>query len=90
MERFRAVGGRVPGAIAGVRGKGLIIGIALTFPGKEVWQELIERGFICNLTQDVVIRLLPALTIDEADLEAFAVALEEVLRNISRRGVAIK
>ena len=80
MERFRAVGGRVPGAIAEVRGKGLIIGIALTFPGKEVWQELIERGFICNLTQDVVIRLLPALTIDEADLEAFAVALEEVLR----------
>lgn len=80
MDRFRAVGEKVPGAIAEVRGKGLLMGIVLTFPGKDVWQELIARGFICNLTQDVVIRLLPALTIDEADFEAFAVALEEVLR----------
>ena len=80
MDRFRAVGEKVPGAIAEVRGKGLLMGIVLTFPGKEVWQELIARGFICNLTQDVVIRLLPALTIDEADFEAFAVALEEALR----------
>ncbi len=80
MDRFRAAGNKVPGAIAEVRGKGLIIGIVLTFPGKEVWQELIERGFICNLTQDVVIRLLPALTIEQDDLEAFAVVLEELLR----------
>ena len=80
MDRFRAVGEKVPGAIAEVRGKGLLMGIVLTFPGKDVWQELIARGFICNLTQDVVIRLLPALTIDEADFEAFAAALEEALR----------
>ena len=80
MNRFRAVGEKVPGAIAEVRGKGLLIGIVLTFPGKDVWQELIARKFICNLTQDVVIRLLPALTIDQADLEAFAVTLEDVLR----------
>ena len=80
MDRFRKIGEKVPGSIAEVRGKGLIIGIVLSFPGKEVWQELIDRGFICNLTQDVVIRLLPALTIDKADLEAFAQALEEILR----------
>ena len=80
MDRFRKIGENVPGSIAEVRGKGLIIGIVLSFPGKEVWQELIDRGFICNLTQDVVIRLLPALTIDKADLEAFAQALEEILR----------
>ena len=80
MDRFRAIGEKVPGAIAEVRGSGLLIGIVLTFPGKEVWQELIARGFICNLTQDVVIRLLPALTIEQADLEAFAVTLEELAR----------
>ena len=80
MDRFRAVGEKVPGAIVEVRGSGLLIGIVLSFPGKEVWQELIARGFICNLTQDVVIRLLPALTIEQADLEAFAVTLEELVR----------
>ena len=80
MDRFRAVGEKVPGAIVEVRGSGLLIGIVLSFPGKEVWQEIIARGFICNLTQDVVIRLLPALTIEQADLEAFAVTLEELVR----------
>lgn len=77
---FRAIGERLPGTIEQVRGFGMMLGIVLAEPGKEVWQALFDRGFICNLTQDRVLRLLPALTIDEADLEAFARALEEILR----------
>ena len=79
MNRFREVGKKLPGTIKEVRGMGLMIGIDLTFPGKEVWETLIQRGFILNLTQDTILRLLPALTIDKADIETFAVALEEVL-----------
>ena len=79
MNRFREVGRKYPGTIELVRGKGLFIGIVLTKPGKACWEALLNRGFICNLTQDKVLRLLPALTIDKADLEAFAVALEEIL-----------
>lgn len=79
MERFRAIGCKFPGTIAEVRGLGLMIGIQLAFPGKDVWDALLAKGFVLNLTQDCVLRLLPALTIDEADLEAFAVALEDVL-----------
>ncbi len=81
MERFRAVAEACPGKIAEVRGLGLMIGIELTFPGKEVWNALLEAGFILNLTQEKVLRLLPALTIDKADLERFAVALETVLKD---------
>ena len=77
---FRDIGARLPGSIEEVRGFGLMLGIVLTSPGKEVWQALFDRGFICNLTQDRVLRLLPALTIDEADLSAFAAALEDILR----------
>jgi len=77
---FRDIGARLPGSIEEVRGFGLMLGIVLTNPGKEVWQALFDRGFICNLTQDRVLRLLPALTIDEADLSAFAAALEDILR----------
>ncbi len=79
MDRFRKIGEKLPGTIAEVRGKGFLIGIVLTKPGKDVWQELINRGFICNLTQEVVLRLVPALTIDKADLEAFAQTLEDIL-----------
>jgi acetylornithine aminotransferase len=80
MERFRAVGRACPGRIAEVRGMGLMIGIELTAPGKEVWSALLEKGFILNLTKaDTTLRLLPPLTIEKADLEAFALALEEAL-----------
>lgn len=81
-ERFEAVGTKFPGRIAEVRGLGLFIGIELTFPGKEVWEKLINKGFIFNLTQEKVLRLLPALNIEQADLEAFALALEEVLAEV--------
>ncbi|MDQ7831909.1 MAG: aspartate aminotransferase family protein [Desulfovibrionaceae bacterium] len=68
-----------PDKIAGVRGLGLMIGIELAFPGQAVWQELLDRGFVLNLTQDKVLRLLPPLTIPREDLALFASALGAVL-----------
>ena len=79
MERFRAIGRACPGSITEVRGMGLMIGIELAFPGKEIWEQLIDRGFIVNLTQERVLRLLPALNVPQEDLEAFAQNLEELL-----------
>lgn len=81
-ERFRRVAETCPGRITEVRGLGLFIGIELSFPGKEVWEKLINKGFILNLTQEKVLRLLPALNIEQRDLEAFALALEEVLQEV--------
>lgn len=81
MARLREVADRVPGRIKAVRGMGLMIGVELAFPGHEVWAALLERGFVLNLAHERVLRLLPALTIDEADLNAFAAALEDVLLN---------
>jgi acetylornithine aminotransferase len=80
MDRFWHVGEKVPGTIEKVRGKGLFIGIVLTKPGKSVWEKLLERGFLFNLAQENVLRLLPPLTVTREELEAFAVALEEVLQ----------
>ena len=77
--RLEAIGKKLPGTIREVRGLGLMLGVDLAIPGKPVWEELIRRGFVCNLTQDTVLRLLPALTIDEADLMAFADTLEDIL-----------
>lgn len=79
MEDVRKLGERLPGTIEEVRGLGLMIGIVLTFPGKDVWDELLRRGFVLNLTQERVLRLLPALNIAEEHLAAFLRALEEIL-----------
>ncbi len=83
MNRFRKVGEARPGTITAVRGMGLMIGIELAFPGKAVWEALLAKGFILNLTQERILRLLPALNITEAELESFAVALEEVLGQVT-------
>jgi len=77
--KVRAMAEKHPGQIREVRGMGLLIGIELTFPGKDIWLKLIDKGFILNLTHDYTLRLLPALNIDEADLDAFTAALDSLL-----------
>lgn len=81
MDKARQMGQRVPGTVREVRGMGLMIGIELMENGTEVWKELLHRGFICNLSHETVLRLLPALNIPEADLDAFLVTLEDILKS---------
>ncbi|WP_029894394.1 aspartate aminotransferase family protein [Desulfohalovibrio reitneri] len=78
-ENLRHVSENNPGAIEEVRGRGMMLGIVLAENGQSVWRRLLDEGFVCNLTQDRVLRLLPALTIDPADLDAFAEALDTIL-----------
>lgn len=79
MDALRAVQAKHPGKIVVVRGMGLMIGVELAENGPAVHTELRERGFICNLAHGSVLRLLPPLVIDEADLLAFAAALDDIL-----------
>lgn len=78
-ERLEGIRTRLPEKIAEVRVHGLMIGIELTHPGAEVWKELLAQGFVLNLTQDTVLRLLPPLVITREELEAFCQALESIL-----------
>jgi acetylornithine aminotransferase len=78
-ERLEALKVRFPTRIADVRVYGLMVGIELTRPGIEVWKALLEAGFVLNLTQDTVLRLLPPLVITEEELEEFLAALERIL-----------
>ena len=62
---------------------GLLIGVDLALTpeqAKTVWATLLQRGYILNLTHGTVLRLLPPLIIDEADLIAFGDTLENVLK----------
>lgn len=77
--RLEGIRSRFPEKIAEVRVHGLMVGIELTHPGAEVWKELLGQGFVLNLTQDTVLRLLPPLVITEEELEAFCQALESIL-----------
>jgi acetylornithine aminotransferase len=79
LALFEDVQSQYPGKIAEVRGMGLMLGIELSFPGADVWKELLARGFVCNLTQERVLRLLPPLVIEQEDLRRFASVLADIL-----------
>ncbi|WP_327357394.1 acetylornithine transaminase [Streptomyces sp. NBC_01304] len=63
-----------------VRGAGLLLGIVLTEPlAPQVQQAAQDAGFLVNAPAPDVIRLMPALTIGDADVDTFLQALPGVL-----------
>ena len=79
ITKLRDLQQRLPGKIKDIRGLGLMLGIEIGENCPQVWQELIHRGFICSLSHNVTLRLLPALTIDETDLTNFVQTLADIL-----------
>ena len=57
------------GRIAEVRGLGLMVGAELRFPGADLVKTCLENGLLINCTHDTVLRLLPALTVTQAELD---------------------
>ena len=52
-----------------VRGKGLMAGIELDRPGKDVAARCAERGLLINCTAVTFIRFLPPLTVTREELD---------------------
>lgn len=74
--------------VAGVRGKGLLIGVALTEPvAGAVVAAAQERGLIVNAANPETVRIAPALTIGDAEIaefrELFAATLADVAQTHS-------
>lgn len=69
------------GIVESVRGRGMMIAIELSVPGKAIVNAAMAKGLRINCTQETILRLLPALTITTAEIdEAFdilAVAMKE-------------
>lgn len=81
LNIFELIRQKHPEKILEVRGLGLMLGIELKFPGKKIWKALLEKGFVLNLTQETVLRLLPPLVISLADIESFAQTLDQLLQD---------
>ena len=81
MKGIRAIGKRYP-AIGEVRGYGLMIGAELGSDAKEVFDRLIGKGIIANVTHDTVLRLIPPLVIKKAQCDEFLEMLYAVFGNI--------
>ena len=65
-----------------VRGAGLMIGIELAIEGTPFVKSCMDRGLLINCTQGNVLRLLPAMTIEES----LAVEGLEILCDVLKKG----
>ncbi len=65
-----------------VRGKGVMIGIELNVEGTEVVQKCLERNLLINCTHGTVIRLLPAMTLTEAQVNEGADIICDVIKKL--------
>lgn len=65
---------------------GLMVGLELTTPAAPVVAKCFERGLLVNGTQEVVIRLLPALNITAEQVDEGCEILTSVLRELAEEG----
>jgi acetylornithine/succinyldiaminopimelate/putrescine aminotransferase len=62
------------GFIERVRGRGLMIAIQISLPGGPIVADALNRGLRINCTQETVLRMLPAMTISDGEIdEAFEI-----------------
>jgi acetylornithine/N-succinyldiaminopimelate aminotransferase len=77
-KRFTLLRERCP-LIRDIRIRGVMIGLELAIDGAPIVGECMKRGLLINATHGNVLRLLPALTLTDAELAAGCDVLEEVL-----------
>ena len=77
-QRLGSLKARCP-SIQEVRVKGAMIGIELSLDGTRMVNRCLERRLLINCTHGTVLRLLPALTLTDAEMEEGCDILEDVL-----------
>jgi predicted acetylornithine/succinylornithine family transaminase len=62
-----------------VRGIGLMIGVQLKSPGKEIVEKCLEKGLRINCAHESVLRLMPPMIVTKEEIDAAVDILDDVL-----------
>ncbi len=65
-----------------VRGYGLMVGVELDIPGKQIVLDAMNEGLLLNCTHDTVLRFLPPYIITESEVDRALGTLETVFARI--------
>jgi acetylornithine/succinyldiaminopimelate/putrescine aminotransferase len=82
-DQFEALRGELPSLIRQIRVQGVMIGLDLTFDATDVVTECMNRRLLINATHSHVVRLLPALTISDDQIDEGCATLADVLRDVA-------
>jgi acetylornithine/succinyldiaminopimelate/putrescine aminotransferase len=77
------------GPVTRIQGRGLMLGLVCDRPGAEVQKALLERDILVGTSADPrVLRLLPPLVLQSADVERLAEALQDIGSSSTQTGTA--
>jgi acetylornithine/succinyldiaminopimelate/putrescine aminotransferase len=69
-----------------VRGQGLMIGVDLSIPGKQIVLDAMDHGLLMNCTHETVLRFLPPYIATEKEIDRAVKILQRVLKLAVKRG----
>ena len=71
--------------IQDIRIRGLMIGVELSIPGKQIVLDAIEEGLLLNCTHDTVLRMLPPYIITEKEIDRGIRILNKVFKKAAKQ-----
>ncbi|MBC7357460.1 MAG: acetylornithine transaminase [Desulfacinum sp.] len=80
LGRLQDLQAKHPDKILDARGRGLMLGLELSRPGKTVVDRCLERGFVINCTHDTVLRFVPPLIVTREEIDRLVETLDAVLK----------
>jgi len=66
-------------SIVDVRGMGLLLGMKMNGEGDPIVRSCMEKGFLINCIQENILRFIPPLIIEKADIDALVACLDVIL-----------
>jgi acetylornithine/succinyldiaminopimelate/putrescine aminotransferase len=79
LERLQHLAGK-HAVVKEVRGFGLMLGMELNVPGKQLVLDGIGRGLLFNCTHENVLRFLPPYIVTEKEVDRAIKILDKLLR----------
>ncbi|MGH6919123.1 MAG: aminotransferase class III-fold pyridoxal phosphate-dependent enzyme, partial [Geminicoccaceae bacterium] len=86
--RLEQLAARYPGIILEVRGEGLLIGLRCGPPNTDIVPKLMARGLVTVSAGENVVRLLPPLIIERAQVDEAVRILEELCQELATQEAA--
>jgi acetylornithine/N-succinyldiaminopimelate aminotransferase len=74
--------------VVDVRGEGLMLGMQLDFPCRDIVNRCLEAGFVINVTSENVLRFLPPYIISKKEISRFIKALDKIFSEVAQSQVA--
>ena len=82
FEKLKSLAEKYPSVITDVRGKGLLIGLEVSYANGEIVKKAMEKGLVLLTAGSNVVRMAPPLVIEKEQIDECLQILDEVFSEL--------